>query len=479
MEKVVYNRKTVRKIVMKLISKDMMNSESKYFKGKTQFDISSINRRVKRILDYIDNEDHMLHMFRGRIPNEHIAYFVYNMVMDENIRRKHLLSDSRKETNGMKANYKVINLMAESFENYNMPTEMKKKYKKICSMENLCDYKESENYYYSDESVRFIRDLIKRFLPENKLFFLYKWKYQNETLLKNLEKNIDNGVDEWENELLRKSRVASYMKFLYIMFSESLYSIIIDFHGGYRKGDLDEICRKIDIYKNDVCGIIKSRKDVESADFYNMTPLENILNLKLCQIWDMERKIEYELEKDMKKKIEEGDDCFKELNSFSHQFVSEYEGHRRKLLLELNHGKGTSMPDYEKMEKAINFANLWSMINGKLGNTDDVRLIYIIYHEIIDNNARIGNGLIAKTIVGKLTIDRQIEISEEIFINKKIQRGFFWLLGLQEEYHIYNNIMEICREVLLDVWNIPDDIDRYIMLNDIGIKVEDILMRIT
>lgn len=130
MEKVVYNRKTVRKIVMKLISKDMMNSESKYFKGKTQFDISSINRRVKRILDYIDNEDHMLHMFRGRIPNEHIAYFVYNMVMDENIRRKHLLSDSRKETNGMKANYKVINLMAESFENYNMPTEMKKKYKK-------------------------------------------------------------------------------------------------------------------------------------------------------------------------------------------------------------------------------------------------------------------------------------------------------------------------------------------------------------
>lgn len=67
MKKVVYNRKTVRKIVMKLISKDMMNSESKYFEGKTQYDISSINRRVKRILDYIDNEDHMLHMFRGRI----------------------------------------------------------------------------------------------------------------------------------------------------------------------------------------------------------------------------------------------------------------------------------------------------------------------------------------------------------------------------------------------------------------------------
>lgn len=449
-----------------------------------------IEKEVKRYLSYIKNASHPLSFFNGRISESDLAkYICYLATRNFDKKNRKLIFDLGRER-GMKDNFTPLNMKAESFNSFNLSPEIEEKKTRI-----ECDLKGRDAYYNPKIRETDVFDLIHSYwnkscngcidykklvidlLKENDLMYSVLIKEKAEVAKSNLES-------------VYYKRISQYIDFSYNMFSELLFFLILTCWDNQKEW-LQEINKRMDdiftlrhqieeeivrynrAMSKDNTALYQKIVVNENGDTVNPTIQAFGLWIDKKQIYDEEEQIEKVLEEDIKS----NKDFFVKSTPFLHSRISDYESDA-KLILDLKGKARPSDADYNKLYDAKKFIKIWGEKEGALGNEDDVFLLYIVYREIFINKARLpdkNNNWTALTIAKSIIKDFEsgkscssVKRWHEVFIHKKLQRGRLCIWGLQEEYFLYNKILQKYRKALLDVFNIPYDIECYRLIYNIG-----------
>lgn len=421
--------------------------------------IKDLKKEVERYFDYIKNPEHPLSYFNGRMSDNDLAKYICQLATtDFGAGNRELVCNLSKK--GMKYDFTHLPAKVESASHFDLSPEINDK---------LIELKDA--YYNPKSREENIIKMIKAYRYKNYKDLILALRKENDLVLQVLieekEKVVEVGADS-----VYYLRISQYMDFSYVMLSEFLLYMIISCYGLEQKECLLEIIKYMDDNFPLPCmkeNTASHQKVVINKNGDTVSPAPQAFGLRIGkkQIWDEEEQIERVLEDDMRK----NEEFFKPPKHFLHNKISEYETNR-KLIIDLIGKNQVHNDDYVKLEEAKEFIELWGMIDGTLGNEEDIYLLYMVFREIFINKARLPDkekNLTALTIARRFLVgDDELRRWDEVFINKKLQRGRFWILGLQDEYFLYNKILQKYRKTLLEVFDILNDISSYLLIHEIG-----------
>lgn len=456
----------VKKKAIELIIEVRTKGENTVEEYSSSGELGDLKKEVEHYLKYVKNTDHPLSYFNGRMSDDDLAKYICQLAttsFGEGNRK--LIHNLNKK--GMKFDFTHLPVKVESTSDFNLSPDLENK---LIEME---DDLIGKNIYYNPKIREIdIIELIQSYRHKDYKDLVWDLLYENNlmfrTLIDEKARATKAGLDS-----VYYIRISQYIDFSYVMVSEFLFYIITSYFDVGRKASLQKV---ID-YMDNIFPL--KRKEESSASYQKIVVNENgdtvspapvafRLWLDKKQIFDEENQIEKVLEEDMGKNKE----IFLLPKSFLHNRVSEYET-ERKLILDLIDKNHVHDVDYRKLKEAKEFIKRWGEKDGSLGYEDDIYLLYMVFREIFVNKAKLPDKeknltalIIARTFLqyGEENLRRW----DEVFINKKFLRGRFWVLGLQEEYYLYNRIMQKYRKTLLDVFYTLNDIDCYKLIHDIG-----------
>ncbi len=428
-------------------------------------ELNDLKKEVEHYLKYVRNADHPLSYFNGRMSDDDLAKYICQLATtDFGKGNRKLIYNLNKK--GMKFDFTHLPAKVESASSFNLSPELENK---LIEVENDLDGKSI--YYNPKIREKDIIELIQSYRHKDYRNLVWDLIYENDlmfnALIEEKERAVKFGLDS-----VYYIRILQYIEFSYVMVAEFLFYIITSYFDVGRKASLQKVINYMDNifplkHKKDSASYQKIVVN-ENGDTVSPAPVAFRLWLGIKQLFDEENQIEKVLEDDMGKNKE----FFLLPKTFLHYRVSEYET-ERKLILDLIGKNCVHDVDYIKLKEAKEFIKRWGEKDGSLGNDDDIYLLYMVFREIFVNKAKLPDKeknltslVIARTFLEQG--EESLRGWDEVFINKKFQRGRFWVLGLQEEYYLYNRIMQKYRKALLDVFDTLNDIECYIQIHDIG-----------
>ena len=297
-------------------------------------------------------------------------------------------------------------------------------------------------------------------------------KIINDTMLKCFiqEKNYAYMRDA---ETVNYVRVAQYIEFSELIMSDLLHRIIISYQGMNQLNSL-----------NSILMILGNLKDISEKYVSDNTSIfvdlkldnegntESFVTQAFClymQYWAYAEEVK-QIEELLIEDINANKEHFYSYKPFKYLFLDEYGKNHKSALRDLKEKDTVNGDDYKKLKQAEDFIRCFYCAGENSKEENKMILLRIVFYEIFSNKARLAdkNRNTTSNQLAKLVLkNRCIENRQIIFLEKKIERGFFREAQLIQEYQVYLKICQEYRNMMLLVSFLSDDIKSYEMVHDV------------
>lgn len=413
---------------------------------------------VERIIEYVKRTGSNLSWFNGKVSEELLTEMIVHWVVTP-YESKFL---SQLFYQGIRYDYEPLIVPFSSVEKEMQSEEIQKQVKKFREKVQI-----AEPYFDVGTKLSLIMQKIQEYEGLDFNFIDEIIQINDEDIVLSLIKEKQLATIHGL-EMIHSKRIAQYIKIPEIIVSEVLYSIIMKHRSIEQITTLKCILQCMsDVKKSlmqETSHILNSVKYQElkiNEDGKSSSAITQffVILMQYRAYAEEVKKIDVILEEDIRYK----ENNFVRPGAFQHLFVDDYLS-KWQLIRDLKEKESRGEYDLQRLEEAKRFIALCNEKNWQLGDANNLVLLRIVYREIFMNKARLpdyNRNNTSMTIARRMLGDEQVENREELFLEKKIQRGFFRETGLLQEYVLFNSILREYREMLLQVVSLPNDLLMY------------------
>lgn len=422
-----------------------------------------IENQVNRILERINNPNDDLSWFNTKATEDMLVELISSWIITEHLDRKIM---SQLGYKGIRYRYESLIGECETAEECVNLQENENKLEKVSkTLEKLEDILNPWRWYelLQAEFFYYIKaGLFRRIIPS-----IYQY---NNLMYINLmnEKQIGSKYDV---DVINYKRVTQYMFVTECMLNKYLQYSIIKNRGNLQTELLRSAVAMVENIKDD----IKSKIVKYSKTAYQYVIVDEVgkKSFPIGQIFTLKKQYEayYEelkkIEMVLIKDIGENAKHYEVPAPYSHRYAEEYET-TGKLVRDVSEKEESELggDDNNRLQKVRRYICLCNSLGDNLGDANDVLVLRIIYQEIFVNKAKTKRGKTSLTIAKKRMNDETLSVNEEIFLDKKIERGWFREFGVTKEYILFLNIMDAYRGLMMQFFDLPEDSITYKMIRD-------------
>ncbi len=413
---------------------------------------------VSRIIEYLTDFNSNLSWFQGKVSEDILVQIIVHWITTPFDDRK--LLSKLVDGKGMRYNYVPLIVPFSSAEKEEQRDDINNKMKLLKKqLEN------SESLFSPDTKLISVMQKIKKHKGWDYFNLISEIRNINKDEIAALLIKEKQLAKVYGFEMVYFHRIAQYVKVSEIIVTELLYSIVVRFKAQEQLENLKEILKGLEILEKEVVEhTLKINnevpyKELQINSYYKtVSPVTQafVIYMQYKAYVEEMKNIENVLIQDINNNVR----MFNDPKPFKHIRYTDYENDRQAIL-DLKESCKIGTNDYKKLNNTGRYIELMNSKGMQLGFYDDMVLFRIVYREIFMNKVTLSANknldTTSLTIAEKILNNCDVTTREEIFLEKKIQRGGFRENNILKEYGVFNVILQKYRDIMLCVLSLPSD----------------------